>query len=103
MTVPQPYRRFPRLTSWLEDDDIKAKYGVDVVYRMHANETPLGPSPRAIEAMAATAAQLGTYPPMGDENVRARLAEVWGRVWRQTTSTWAAAVTRRWNWSRALT
>ncbi|MCB0014282.1 MAG: aminotransferase class I/II-fold pyridoxal phosphate-dependent enzyme [Anaerolineales bacterium] len=79
MTVPQPYRRFPRLMSWLEDDDVKAKYGIDTVYRMHANETPLGPSPRAIAAMAATAADLGTYPPMGDENVRAKLAEIWGQ------------------------
>ena len=36
--------------------------GVDKVYKLSANETPLGPSPKAIEAYKDVAAHLEDYP-----------------------------------------
>ncbi|MGQ4275014.1 pyridoxal phosphate-dependent aminotransferase [Terrihabitans sp. B22-R8] len=36
--------------------------GVARVFKLSSNETPLGPSPRAIEAYARTAAKLAAYP-----------------------------------------
>ncbi|MEO3389290.1 histidinol-phosphate transaminase [Mesorhizobium sp. CAU 1741] len=39
-----------------------APAGVEKVYKLSANENPLGPSPRAIEAAQAVAAKLALYP-----------------------------------------
>ena len=70
---------FPRPQTRLTDEDIKQKYGVDVVYRMGYNESPLGPSPQVIEAIRQAALHLGDYPPMGDESLRRELVKIWGR------------------------
>lgn len=36
--------------------------GLNRVFKLSSNETPLGPSPRAVEAYAAAAAKLASYP-----------------------------------------
>ena len=59
MTANKPYKQFPRFQTRTEPADIKAKHGVEHVYRMSANETPLGPSPKAIAAMQEAAAKVG--------------------------------------------
>ncbi len=50
--------------------------GVAKVFKLSANETPLGPSPRAVEAFAAAAAHLEDYP----EGSSAILREAIGRA-----------------------
>ena len=45
---------------------------------LDANENPLGPSPRAIEAMGRAAAQAHRYPDPAGRALKARLAEVLG-------------------------
>lgn len=72
-------KTFPRPTSFPERDEIARKYGLDVVYRMSFNESPLGPSPKVVEAIAVAAQDLGHYPPMGDESLRNALADTVGR------------------------
>jgi histidinol-phosphate aminotransferase len=49
--------------------------GVAKVYKLSSNETPLGPSPRAVEAFRATAGHLALYP----EGSAALLREAIGR------------------------
>ena len=79
MTANKPYQQFPRFLTRTEPADIKKKHGIDTVYRMSANETPLGPSPRAVAAMQAAAANVGMYPPIGTEPLREALADIWGQ------------------------
>ncbi|MEM7033099.1 MAG: histidinol-phosphate transaminase [Chloroflexota bacterium] len=72
-------RTYPRPETPFTIDAIKARYGLDTVYSLHQNETPLGPSPRVVEAVRQEATQLGLYPPVGDETLRKALANTWGR------------------------
>jgi histidinol-phosphate aminotransferase len=51
--------------------------GVAKVFKLSANETPLGPSPRAVEAFASAAAHLEDYP----EGSSAILREAIGRAY----------------------
>jgi histidinol-phosphate aminotransferase len=60
-------------------EEIKKAYALEDVIKLASNESPLGPSPLAIEAMQQAAAGLNRYPPMGDESLRAALAEAIGR------------------------
>lgn len=73
-------KTFPRPQSYPERQDIAQKYGLDVVYRMSLNESPLGPSPHVIEAITQAAQDLGHYPTMGDESLRQALSETLGRA-----------------------
>lgn len=78
--LEKPLPHFPRLQTRLTDDDMREKYGVAAVYRMNANESPLGPSPSVVAAIQAAAPSLGFYPTMGDERLREGLANVWGQA-----------------------
>lgn len=49
------------------------------LYELGANESPLGPSPKVIEAIGRAARLLNRYPPRGDECVRDALAQHHGR------------------------
>jgi histidinol-phosphate aminotransferase len=52
--------------------------GVARVFKLSSNETPFGPSPKAIEAFAAVAGKLETYPDGQANALRAAIAEVHG-------------------------
>ena len=52
--------------------------GVSNVVKLSSNENPLGPSPRAIEAMQAAAAQMHRYPSSDHSSLRAAIGEVNG-------------------------
>lgn len=43
-------------------EEVKRELGLDDVIKLASNENPLGPSPKAIEAMKALAANVGQYP-----------------------------------------
>ncbi len=60
-------------------ESIKTQYGLEDVIKLASNENPFGPSPRAVEAIQQAAARLNRYPPMGDEDLRAALAQAIGR------------------------
>jgi histidinol-phosphate aminotransferase len=55
----------------------KAPAGVKL-HKLSSNETPLGPSPKAIEAYRATAAALELYPDGSAEKLRAAIAGRYG-------------------------
>ena len=52
--------------------------GVDRVIKLSSNEGALGPSPRAVEAYRAIAADMHRYPDGGATRLRGLLAERWG-------------------------
>ncbi|MBZ9859398.1 histidinol-phosphate transaminase [Mesorhizobium sp. CA12] len=55
-----------------------APAGVTKVYKLSANENPLGPSPKAIEAAREVAAKLDVYPDGTARRLREAIAEVHG-------------------------
>lgn len=69
----------PRANRWMSKEDVRQKYDLDTVYRMSFNESPLGPSPAAVQAIQETAASLGDYPDFSDEALREALANHIGR------------------------
>ena len=52
--------------------------GVERVYKLSSNETPLGPSPKAIEAYKAGASSLEIYPDGGSNVLRAAIGKRYG-------------------------
>jgi histidinol-phosphate aminotransferase len=52
--------------------------GVAKVYKLSANETPLGPSPKAVEAFAAASARLDLYPDGQARALREAIGEAHG-------------------------
>jgi len=56
-------------------DEVKRELGLDRVVKLASNENPLGPSPKALEAIAEAAKSLHIYPDGASYNLRHRLAE----------------------------
>ncbi|MEM1364148.1 MAG: histidinol-phosphate transaminase [Pseudomonadota bacterium] len=52
--------------------------GVDKIFKLSSNETPLGPSPKAVEAFQAAGANLADYPDGGSTGLRQAIADVHG-------------------------
>lgn len=55
---------------------LQRELGLDTIVRLSANESPLGPSPRVIEAIRREAARVHLYPDGGSSALRAALG-VW--------------------------
>jgi histidinol-phosphate aminotransferase len=52
--------------------------GVERIFKLSSNETPLGPSPRAIEAFRAAAAHLQDYPDGAAKHLRETIGRAFG-------------------------
>jgi histidinol-phosphate aminotransferase len=55
-------------------EEIQRKYDLEEICKLASNENALGPSPLAVEAMQKTLANIHRYPPVADDELRARLA-----------------------------
>ena len=55
-------------------DEVKREYGLDDIIKLASNENPLGPSPKAVEAMAAALPRLNLYPDGRSHDLRQALA-----------------------------
>jgi len=55
-------------------EEIQRKYGLEEICKQASNENALGPSPLAVEAMQKTLANIHRYPPVADDELRAKLA-----------------------------
>ena len=55
-------------------EQLAAELGVGELARLSANENPLGPSPRVVEALAREAARVHLYPDGGATALREALA-----------------------------
>ncbi len=59
-------------------ESLARELGVEAVVRLSANENPLGPSPRAVEAVRREAVRAHLYPDGGSTELRSSLAERFG-------------------------
>ena len=57
---------------------LERRLGIASAVQLAANENPLGPSPRALEAIAQSASKLNRYPDGGGYYLKERLAELLG-------------------------
>ena len=56
-------------------DDVKREYNLEKVVKLASNENPLGPSPKAMEAIAENIKNVFLYPDGYAYNVRKKLSE----------------------------
>jgi histidinol-phosphate aminotransferase len=59
-------------------DEVRRELGLKDVVKLASNENPLGPSPKALKALAAGLENLHRYPEGGAPVLRNLLAERWG-------------------------
>ncbi len=64
----------PVYTAGTSAEEVAARYGVTDVIKLASNENPLGPSPKAVEAIAGALEALYRYPRVSDDVLRERLA-----------------------------
>lgn len=60
----------PDYNAGLALDRFRSVYGIDAVAKLDSNESPLGPSPAAVQAIRDAAAGVGRYPDASDEALR---------------------------------
>ncbi len=65
-------------TPGLRASEVRERTGRDEVSKLSSNEYPLGPTPRAVEAMAAVLPHLNRYPDGSVRALKQRLAAHWG-------------------------
>lgn len=51
-------------------EEVKAEFGLETVYKMASNENPLGPSPKATEAIMASLKTIHIYPDGGSMELK---------------------------------
>ena len=56
-------------------EEVEREYGLTDVVKLASNENPLGPSPRAIQAMAESAEEMNLYPDGGGFYLKRELAK----------------------------
>ncbi|MEN6624806.1 MAG: histidinol-phosphate transaminase [Candidatus Sumerlaeia bacterium] len=59
-------------------EDVKREFGLDDVVKLASNENPLGPSPKALKAMADVATEMHLYPDGGAYYLRQALSKKLG-------------------------
>jgi histidinol-phosphate aminotransferase len=81
MTSNAPVRPQPRAAILEIDPYVPGKSrvpGLDKVHKLSSNESPLGPSPRAVEAVKALAERLELYPDGASTALRAAIGRRYG-------------------------
>jgi histidinol-phosphate aminotransferase len=56
-------------------EEVRREFGLQRIVKLASNENPLGPSPRAVEAIRAAAAQVHLYPDAAAAGLRLALAK----------------------------
>ena len=59
-------------------DEVKRELGLDRVVKLASNENPLGPSPKAVEAVREAAAKMHVYPDGAAHALRTALSDKFG-------------------------
>lgn len=72
MTAPRPRQGLLNIAAYVPGDS--AVQGVEKTIKLSSNETPLGPSPKAVEAYHAQAGTLARYPDAQASELRAAIA-----------------------------
>ena len=75
---------YPKLTPYkcgladLPVEEIKVVLGKEKVYKLSFNESPLGPSPKVIQAMTDSLYDLNHYPSSAGDSIMKKIAEIEG-------------------------
>jgi len=72
---PEPRRGVGEISAYVSGDD---RSNAARVFKLSSNETPLGPSPMAVEAFRANAERLHVYPEGSARSLREALAAAYG-------------------------
>ncbi|MHB0913103.1 MAG: histidinol-phosphate transaminase [Armatimonadota bacterium] len=59
-------------------EEVEREYGVTNIIKLASNENPLGPSPKAVEAMKKAVEKVGLYPDGSGYSLLKALAKTWG-------------------------
>ncbi len=70
--------RLPKYLAGKPISEVERELGITDIIKMGSNENPLGPSPRALAAMAAAAAETNLYPDPAHFLLKSALAESLG-------------------------
>ncbi|WP_324753453.1 aminotransferase class I/II-fold pyridoxal phosphate-dependent enzyme [Roseovarius sp. Pro17] len=76
--IRKEVRDLPDYNAGLALDRFKATYGIDCLAKLDSNESPLGPSPRAIKAMQEAATGVARYPDAANSALRGTIASALG-------------------------
>ncbi len=72
--VPQNIKDLEPYKAGLSIEEVRRRFGLERIIKLASNENPLGPSPRAVAAAAATLADSHRYPDPSSRALRAALA-----------------------------
>lgn len=80
MDFVKPYLKdVPIYTPGKSLDEVKREYGLETIHKLASNENPLGPSPKAIEAINNCLEDVLYYPDPGAVELKSKLAEFYNR------------------------
>lgn len=72
--VRKEIAELPDYNAGLAQDRFKAIYGIECRAKLDSNESPLGPSPRAVSAMQSASAGVWRYPDAANTALREKIA-----------------------------
>ena len=75
ISFAQKLERMPHYEAGLHEDAAREAFGADDIIKLASNESPWGPHPAVVEAIAAAAPGLNRYPDQYARRLRRRLAE----------------------------
>lgn len=75
MKIPEYIKNLKPYVPGRPIEEIQKEYKLDKIHKIASNENPLGPSPKAIEAMLKATSGLNRYPDIAAMDLREKLAE----------------------------
>jgi histidinol-phosphate aminotransferase len=75
ITFAQKLERLPHYEAGLHEDAAREAFGAEDIIKLASNESPWGPHPAVVEAIAGAAARLNRYPDQYAKRLRGRIAE----------------------------
>ena len=75
ITFAQKLERMPHYEAGLHEDAAREAFGAEDIVKLASNESPWGPHPAVVDAIAAGATGLNRYPDQYSKHLRRRLAE----------------------------
>lgn len=75
MKIPEYIKNLKPYVPGRPIEEIQKEYGLKTIHKIASNENPLGPSPKAVEAMLSVAGGLNRYPDIGAMELRGKIAE----------------------------
>jgi histidinol-phosphate aminotransferase len=75
ITFAHKLERLPQYEAGLHEDAAREAFGAEDIVKLASNESPWGPHPAVVDAVAGAAARLHRYPDQHAKRLRRRIAE----------------------------